>query len=77
MEDNVKKHFLSTKGIYIEPLWLRAHRDRIAELKEKLDRELELIETLSKKGLLDTYIEMENKYSKKGRDMENKCKSLL
>ena len=68
--DAREKHLLSTKGMYVEPLWHREHKDRMAELKEKLDRELEFIDMLAEKGLLETHMKLENKFSKYGREKE-------
>jgi hypothetical protein len=38
--DGAAMHFLSTKGVYIEPLWLIEHRQRMQQIQDQLEYNL-------------------------------------
>ncbi len=38
--DGLAAHYLSTKGVYIEPLWLIEHRARMKQLQAQLEYNL-------------------------------------
>ena len=50
--DVAEIHYLSTKGIYLEPLHIIQMRAKMKELAETLKLELEFTEKLHKEGLL-------------------------
>lgn len=38
--DSYKLHMLSTRGIYIEPLWIKESRERLRQIKANYDEEI-------------------------------------
>lgn len=72
--DAAKIHFLSLKGIYIEPPYLREHRNRMKQIKDSYDKEMEDIEN----GISPTKygFEVWNMYEKAKNKNEMKLKLL-